>query len=102
MTHKHRSPKRWSPPRSARGRERIASGGRKVSAYEIIRTLYPDVSDYRRPAWADLAYNRGWLTFSQYEAIEPTEPGPMAKWYETTAKMFAKVARSARSRGEEK
>lgn len=74
-------PKRWARPRSRRAREGV---GLAFSAIEILKDIWHD--GFRRPWWARLAYERGWMTAEAYYEIEPTEvaPNPFAVLYENS------------------
>jgi hypothetical protein len=45
----------------------------------MLKVLYP--ADNDRAPWALLAYRRGWLTFTEYALIPPTEMGPLERMF---------------------
>lgn len=70
-------PKRWPAPKSRRTREDDAMAASGWSSqeftYEILRGLWS--ARGRKPWWAKLAFERGWITLVGYLQV-PNEPGP--------------------------
>lgn len=89
MSRRPYRPKRWPAPKSKRTREDVAwkaIGLNTLQASAItLRSLYtkPGSNDSgRKPAWVELSYERGWMTFARY-LMEPNEPGlsPLERMY---------------------
>lgn len=74
-------PYRWYPPRSRRGRDRAAMEAAGLTHMKLaaltLKGLYPAAPNDSgcKPAWAELSYDRGWMTLTEY-LMTPNEPGP--------------------------
>jgi hypothetical protein len=89
-------PKQWARPRSRRWREEQAGGvpGGLVMAAEILKDIYHD--GRRRPAWARLAKKHGWMTSTEYYALDPTEEAPsLIDWLYRESPMFGMLKKDA-------
>ncbi len=73
------SPGRWRPKTwpTRRTEPTEGAGCSVISSQEILKDLYPD--GVRRPWWAKLAKERGWMSAEEYYDVPQTEPVPRHK-----------------------
>lgn len=91
-------PKEWARPRSYRSRDAAAMRRLGLSQGDlvtmILKTLYPQSRisggpERKRPTWAELAYQRKWITFSEYHAVEEELTGRVLPGRYAPSPMFA-------------